>query len=60
MGKDSRIVVSEMAMSEPTTPRDAGAVWMDLKILSIVGKERTMRDWEKLAELNGSKCVKVW
>ncbi len=60
MGKDSRIIVSEMAMPEPPTPRDAGAVWMDLMMLSIGGKERTVRDWEKLAELSGLKCVKVW
>ena len=48
MGVDSRIIVSEMVMPEPATPRDAGAVWMDLMMLSIGGKERTMREWQEL------------
>ena len=60
MVRDSRILISEMAMPEPATPRDAGAVWMDLMMMSIGGKERTLCEWQNLAEMSGLKCVKVW
>jgi len=60
MAKDSRIIISDMAIPEPVTARDAGAIWLDLMMMSIGGKERTVRDWEKLAELSGLKLVHVW
>ncbi|EXJ79628.1 hypothetical protein A1O3_07907 [Capronia epimyces CBS 606.96] len=60
MAKDSRIIISDMAIPEPVTLRDAGAVWLDLMMMSIGGKERTVRDWEKLAELSGLRLVRVW
>ena len=39
MGKDSRIVVSEMAIPKLVMPRDASVVWLDLMMLSIGGNE---------------------
>ena len=60
MAKDSRILISDMAIPEPVTPRDAGAIWLDLMMMTIGGKERTGRDWNHLAELSGLKLVHVW
>jgi hypothetical protein len=60
MAPDSRIIISDMAIPEPVTLRDAGAIWLDLMMMSIGGKERTVRDWEKLAELSGLKLMRVW
>jgi len=60
MAKDSRIIISDMAISEPVTPRDAGAIWLDLMMLSIGGKERTARDWTRLAELSGLSLLRIW
>ncbi|KIV85191.1 hypothetical protein PV11_00918 [Exophiala sideris] len=60
MAKDSRIIISDMAIPEPVTARDAGAIWLDLMMMSIGGKERTVRDWERLAEMSGLKLMRVW
>lgn len=60
MAQDSRIIISDMAIPEPVTSRDAGAVWLDLMMMSIGGKERTVRDWETLAEMSGLRLVRVW
>lgn len=48
MAPDSRVIVSDMALPEPVTERDAGAIWLDIMMLVIGGKERTVRDWEVL------------
>lgn len=60
MAPDSRIIVSDTALPEPVTEIDAHAVWLDLMMLCIGGKERTTRDWEVLGAMAGLKCVKVW
>ncbi|KIX10478.1 uncharacterized protein Z518_01561 [Rhinocladiella mackenziei CBS 650.93] len=60
MAQDSRIIISDMAIPEPVTSRDAGAIWLDLMMMSIGGKERTARDWKKLADLSGLKLMRVW
>lgn len=60
MAKDSRIIISDMAIPEPVTPRDTGAIWLDLMMLTIGGKERTARDWTNLAGLSGLKLMRVW
>jgi len=48
-----------MALPEPVTPRDAGAVWMDLTMLCIGGKERSVQEFHMLGEMSGLKSVKV-
>jgi O-methyltransferase domain len=60
MAPDSRIIVSDMAIPEMATERDAGAIWLDMMMLSIGGKERTKRDWEVLGEMAGLRLVKFW
>jgi len=45
MAKDCRIIVSDKALPEPVTERDAAAIWLDLMMMSIGGKERTKQDW---------------
>ena len=60
MAPDSRILISDMAVPEPVTLQDAHAVWLDLMMLAIGGKERTKRDWESLVESAGLKLVKLW
>jgi O-methyltransferase domain len=60
MAPDSRILISDMALPEPITFQDAHAVWLDLMMLTIGGKERTKKDWESLVESAGLKLVKFW
>jgi hypothetical protein len=60
MGSDSRILISDMALPEPSTPADAHAMWMDMMMMEIGGKERTRRDWQTLADMAGLKLMKVW
>ena len=60
MAKDSKILVSDMALPEPITERDSGAVWLDIMMLAIGGKERTKTDWEGLGKQAGLVCKKVW
>lgn len=60
MAKDSKILVSDMALPEPITERDSGAVWLDIMMLAIGGKERTKTDWGKLGKQAGLVCAKIW
>jgi O-methyltransferase domain len=60
MAPDSRILISDMALPEPVTAEDAHAVWLDLMMMTIGGKERTKRDWEALVQSAGLKIVKFW
>jgi O-methyltransferase domain len=60
MATDSRILISDMAVPEPVTASDVNAVWLDLMMLTIGGKERTKKDWETLVESAGLKIVKLW
>ena len=60
MAKDSRILISDMALPEPSTTNDAHAMWLDLMMLEIGGKERRGGDWQYLADLSGLKLVKIW
>lgn len=60
MASDSRLLISDFCLPDPVGLQDAGAIWMDLMMLTIGGKERTARDWEVLAELSGLKLVKIW
>lgn len=60
MAPDSRILISEMCIPEPITMADTNAVWLDLMMLSIGGKERTEKDWYGLVENVGLRVVKVW
>jgi len=60
MAPDSRILISDMKIPEPASLRDAAAVWLDVMVMAIGGKERTRRDWDTLAELTGLKLVKIW
>ena len=60
MAKDSRILISDNALPEPSTVNDAHAMWMDMMMMEIGGKERTKGDWQKLADMSGLKLVKIW
>lgn len=60
MAPDSRILISDMALPEPVTLQDAHAVWLDLMMLTIGGKERTMKDWESLVKSAGLRLVRFW
>lgn len=60
MAPDSRILISDMAVPEPVTARDSHAVWLDIMMMTIGGKERTKSDWEKLVSSAGLKLVKLW
>jgi hypothetical protein len=60
MAPDSRILISDMALPEPVGPEDDAAVWLDLTMMTIGGKERTSRDWEVLIDKAGLRLVKIW
>jgi len=60
MAPDSRIIISDTTLPEPATPEAAHAIWLDIMMLTIGGKERTAGDWNKLADLSGLKLVRVW
>lgn len=60
MASDSRILISDMALPEPVGAEDANAVWLDLMMMTIGGKERTRRDWEGLVASAGLRMVKMW
>ena len=45
MAEDSRILLSDMALPEPVGQEDTAAVWLDLMMMTIGGKERTRKDW---------------
>ena len=60
MGPDSRIIISDTTLPEPSTPTNAHAVWMDLMMMSIGGKERTKNDWQRLADMSGLRLVEIW
>ena len=60
MGPDSRILVADMVIPAHPKMEDAHAVWLDLMMMTIHGKERTHSDWTRLAELSGLKLVKLW
>jgi hypothetical protein len=61
MAKDSRILITEMCIPEPVTAADAHAVWLDLMMLGIGGRERTKRDWAELVKgVPGLVLRKIW
>lgn len=60
MAPDSRILISDMALPEPVTREDSHAIWLDLMMLTIGGKERTKKDWETLVTSAGLKLVNLW
>lgn len=60
MAPDSRILISDMALPEPVGPEDDSAVWLDLMMMAIGGKERTKGDWGRLMDKAGLKLVKLW
>jgi hypothetical protein len=60
MAPDSRVLIADMCLPEQPTMQDAGAVWLDLMMIGLGGKERTKEDWRKLAELSRLRLVKIW
>ena len=60
MASDSRILVSDMCLPEPSTVKEAGAIWMDVMMLAIGGKERSERDWIALGKRCGLVLRRVW
>lgn len=60
MAPDSRVLIADMVIPKQARSEDVHAVWLDLMMMTIGGKERTEMDWEKLAELSGLKLIKIW
>jgi hypothetical protein len=61
MAADSRILIAEMCIPEPVRQADAHAVWLDLMMMGIGGRERTRRDWAELVgKVEGLSLRKVW
>ncbi|KAI9730840.1 MAG: hypothetical protein M1834_005558 [Cirrosporium novae-zelandiae] len=57
MSPDSRLLVVERVMEEPSSERTA---WFDLTMMMIGGKERTENEWRELLGGEGLDIVKIW
>lgn len=60
MGPDSRILISDMLIPEPVCAEDRDALWLDLMMMTIGGKERTARDFEALTHGLGITVRRIW
>ncbi|KAL9107354.1 MAG: hypothetical protein Q9227_007719 [Pyrenula ochraceoflavens] len=60
MATDSRILISDMLIPEPVTAQDSNALWLDLMMMTIGGKERTAKDFDVLCEGTPVEVVKIW
>ena len=60
MAADSRILIADMCLPKKPGVQDAGAIWLDLMMIALGGKERTEDDWRRLAEMSGLRLIKIW
>ncbi|KAK4152812.1 hypothetical protein C8A00DRAFT_34487 [Chaetomidium leptoderma] len=61
MGPDSRLIVCDMLVPEQVeTGRLKELYWLDLNLMSITGKEKTMAEFNAMFDAVGLELVKVW
>jgi hypothetical protein len=61
MGPDSRLIVCDMLMPEKVEPgRLKELYWLDLTMMSISGKEKTLDEFNQMFDAVGLELVKVW
>ena len=57
MAPDSKVLIVEQIASNPPSPLSA---YTDICMITIGGKERTLKNFEQLVERAGLKFVKLW
>jgi len=61
MGPDSRLIVCDMLVPDKVEPgRLKELYWLDLNLLSISGKEKTLDEFNQMFDAVGLELVKVW
>ena len=61
MGPDSRLIVCDMLVPEVVEPgRYKELYWLDLNLMSITGKEKTLAEFNDMFDAVGLELVKVW
>ncbi len=61
MGPDSRLIVCDMLVPEMVEPgRLKELYWLDLNLMSISGKEKTLGEFQEMFDTVGLELVKVW
>jgi hypothetical protein len=61
MGPDSRLIVCDMLVPELVEPGHLKELyWLDLNLMSITGKEKTMDEFHQMFDAVGLELVKVW
>ncbi len=61
MGPDSRLIVCDMLVPEVVEPnRYKELYWLDLNLMSITGKEKTLAEFNEMFDAVGLELVKVW
>ncbi|KAJ8066505.1 hypothetical protein OCU04_005563 [Sclerotinia nivalis] len=61
MGQDSRLVVGDMLLPDQVTVGGPWtAYWIDLALLTICGKVRSLREWNGVFEEVGLELVEVY
>jgi hypothetical protein len=61
MGPDSRLIVCDMLVPEKVEPGKLKELyWLDLNLMSISGKEKTLDEFKQMFDAVGLELVKVW
>ncbi|KAK4121431.1 S-adenosyl-L-methionine-dependent methyltransferase [Parathielavia appendiculata] len=61
MGPDSRLIVCDMLVPEKVEPgRLKELYWLDLNLMAITGKEKTLDEFKQMFDAVGLELVKVW
>ncbi len=61
MGPDSRLIVCDMLVPDKVVPGKLKELyWLDLNLMSISGKEKTLGEFQEMFDTVGLELVKVW
>lgn len=60
MGPDSRLIVCDMLVPDMVDPALKTLYWLDLNLMFISGKEKTLAEFHDMFDAVGLELVKVW
>jgi hypothetical protein len=61
MGPDSRLIVCDMLVPDMVTVNESSELyWLDFALMTISGKEKTLKEFEEIFDAAGLELVKVW
>ncbi len=60
MGPDSRLIVCDMLVPDKVDPGLKTLYWLDLNLMSISGKEKSLAEFNQMFDAVGLELVKVW